>query len=129
MLNIDGVHARWNLRKCIQFVAAACHCLYADAIELMSDLWGLDIPSVNYSIQKKMMNLKIKHIKVGINSKGTDTIWLELDVDVSSTFPIMGYAPYAKIETEAGYGIQWVRDTFGIEPEIINMKAKAYVKK
>lgn len=73
-----------------------------------------------------MMNLKIKHIKVGINSKGTDTIWLELDEDVSSTFPIMAYAPYAKVNAEPGYGIQWVRDTFGIEPEVIDMKGASF---
>jgi len=57
---------------------------------------------------------------------GADTIWFELDVPTAC--PIMGYAPCAKMEAQAGYGIQWVRENFGIEPEIIDMRQQKHHK-
>lgn len=68
-----------------------------------------------------MTTLSIKKIKVMINQSGTDTIYVEPDADTS--FPIMGFPSYFKMEAQAGYGVEWVKKTFNREPdEIIDMK-------
>lgn len=67
-----------------------------------------------------MFTLKVRHVKVGINTGSVDHIWLELDVETA--FPKMGYSTTAKLEAEAGYGIEWVRNVLGYEPEVIDFR-------
>lgn len=64
-----------------------------------------------------MTNLRITKAVV-ITGSGPDRISLELDCP--TTFPNMGYEPYASLEAQKGFGVQWVKENIGLEPEVIN---------
>lgn len=65
----------------------------------------------------KTVTLNVKRVVV-IMSNGTDKIMME--VDAPTAFPEMRYEPCAEFEARHGYGAQWVRQVFGIEPEVID---------
>ncbi len=67
-----------------------------------------------------MKDLKIKHVKVMLTNNSTDTVYLIPEAE--SPFPIMGYPANIKMEAERGFGVEWVRRTFGIEPEILDFR-------
>lgn len=66
-----------------------------------------------------MLNLKIKSVTVLLH-EGTDRITLELDAP--SPFPAMKYKASATVEAEQGYGVEWSRLVFGVEPKIIDAR-------
>jgi len=55
-----------------------------------------------------------------MTGNGTDLI--QLTLDAPTAFEAMGYKPLMKMEASQGAGVQWVRDNFGIEPEVINLR-------
>ena len=65
-----------------------------------------------------VVSLNIKKAMVICRSGHTDKVVLMLE-GTSPSFPTMGYEPSLESDTEAGHGAQWVRENFGIEPEII----------
>ncbi len=70
-----------------------------------------------------MLQLPIKTVKIMINTKGCDYVFLT--PDTPTPFPIMNYPPNVKMEVQAGYGIEWCRLVFNREPdEIIDLKHK-----
>lgn len=68
-----------------------------------------------------MESLKVKRVSVLLR-EGTDLVWMVLD-EVSSPFPEMDaaepgkYGATAQIDVRHDYGIEWVRKTFGREPD------------
>ena len=66
------------------------------------------------------MQLNIKKITVLLRDGHPDKI--TFDLDLTSPFPKMGYEPYASLDAEPGYGVQWCKDNFHIEPEVIDAR-------
>lgn len=65
--------------------------------------------------------LPVKKITVLVNTGNTDTVYFSLDA--STPYPNMGYEANAKMDARSGYGVEWVRQTFGRDPdEIIDLK-------
>ena len=64
------------------------------------------------------MNLKVKRATVLLSKHSSDHINLELDMP--TPFPTMGYPAHATIQAEAGCGVQWVKDNLGMEAEVID---------
>ena len=52
--------------------------------------------------------------------RGPDRITLELDLP--TPFPVMNYPAYVNIDTEPGYGTEYCRKYFEIEPEVISTR-------
>ena len=46
---------------------------------------------------------------------------IRLTLDAPTTYKGMDYEPTMKMEASPGAGAQWVRDNFGIEPQVINL--------
>ena len=71
------------------------------------------------------MQLNISRITVLISPNSTDTIYLTPEAE--TPFPVMGYPANLKLEAQAGYGVEWVRKTFGREPdEVIDLLNKTW---
>lgn len=64
-----------------------------------------------------MINLKIIRVVVMTHRSRPDTIFMTPDVETA--FPTMRFEPNLKMEAEAGYGVEWVRKTFGRDPDEI----------
>lgn len=64
-------------------------------------------------------DLDIKKIIV-ILTNGTDIITICLNS--ISPFPIEQYAPLLKMEAQQGYGVEYCRTVFGVEPIIIDAR-------
>ena len=66
------------------------------------------------------MQITLKILKaVVMVGNGTDQI--QLTLDAPATFKVMDYKPTMKMEASPGAGVQWVRDNFGIEPQVIDL--------
>ncbi len=63
-----------------------------------------------------MNDISVKSIVVMINGAGCDVVLIV--PHTITPFPIMGYDPTMKVETQAGYGVEWCRIVFG-EPDLI----------
>jgi hypothetical protein len=77
-----------------------------------------------------MISLEIKSITVIVDNCGPDTLYFNStrlrihaeELEIPSPFPALGYAPCLKMEAAQGYGVEWCRKTFGIEPTVIRMQ-------
>lgn len=68
-----------------------------------------------------LMTIKVKTITVVPRGAGaTDLIWLYLNAPTTHLNHIGD--PKARVEAPAGQGVRWVRETFGVEPEVIDMR-------
>jgi len=68
--------------------------------------------------------MNVKRIEVLTNRAGTDLLYLELEAD--TPFPGTTYTPYARVETNAGYGHTWAQKSFpGVEVVVIDTKTGA----
>ncbi len=65
--------------------------------------------------KRALKTLKVTRIQVLLRKSHPDLITLDLDAPPS--FPKM--IPYARIEVQRNGGIEWVRQTFGREPDEI----------
>lgn len=66
------------------------------------------------------MKIELEVMKVVVlTGCGMDAIVLH--VEAPTAFPEMQYAPSLKLEARAGYGAQYCREQFGIEPEVIDV--------
>lgn len=65
------------------------------------------------------LNLNVKSITV-LLTDGTDIITLHLDAE--SAFPEMKYNPTMKMEARQGYGVEYCKKIFNIEPEVKNVR-------
>jgi len=68
------------------------------------------------------ITLKVKRAVV-LLTHSTDQVSLELE-DTPTTFPIMQYTPFVRIDVQAGYGAEWCRTVLGLESEVINTVSK-----
>lgn len=65
--------------------------------------------------------MKIKHIKILINTDATDII--NFYPDLPTAFPRMGYEPVMKMETQSGLAISYVEENFpSIAVTILDLK-------
>ncbi len=64
------------------------------------------------------ITLKVKRVIVMTNLPGTDKVSLTLES--LTPFPELGYDGHADIEVRAGYGVEWCRKVFAVEPDIID---------
>lgn len=71
--------------------------------------------------KQMQLNQKIKKA-VLLLTNGTDVIRLTLDAP--SSFPIMVYGTTMTMECQQGYGETYCKEVLGLEPEIINLRAK-----
>lgn len=67
------------------------------------------------------ITLNIKRIVVFRNTHGTDRIYLY--TDLPSPFPpgVADQSPAFQTDTVRGGGEQYVRDNFGVEPEVVDI--------
>lgn len=63
------------------------------------------------------LTLKVTRASVITGLPGTDILTLYLDAP--TPFPEMGYEANLRTEVRKGYGVEYCRTVFGIEPEII----------
>ena len=66
-----------------------------------------------------MTQLTVRVVRASVLTglPGTDQISLYLEAP--TPFPEMGYEPSLKMEARKGYGVEYCRVVFGIEPEVI----------
>jgi hypothetical protein len=63
-------------------------------------------------------DLKIARILVLTNRNGPDQVIINFD-NLPTAFPIMKYPTSLKTEAQGGYGAQWAKEVFGIDPEVM----------
>lgn len=63
-----------------------------------------------------MIPFKILKVTV-VRDQGPDDIII--DLDGPSTMPAIDAKLHVKTEAAHGFGVQWVRDNLGVEPELI----------
>ena len=66
------------------------------------------------------MEIKIKSATV-VTGLGADVIFLDAE-NLPTPFPEMQYAATLKVEARKGYGAEWVRSVFDIEPTIVSQR-------
>ncbi len=65
-----------------------------------------------------MTEVTLKIIKASVlYGNGTDKIYIE--IEAPTQFPALGYPAAIKVETAHGYGVEWVKEVFGVDAEII----------
>lgn len=62
--------------------------------------------------------LKVSKARLILDRGATDKLYLTIDAETS--FPEMKYLPCLTMETRQGYGLEYCRRVFKIEPEVIS---------
>lgn len=78
--------------------------------------WNDAIRKLYQKPDELFINLKIKRITV-LQTTGTDIIYIF--PDLPSSFPEMEYPIRLQFEARKGYAVQYCKEIFGIEPEIL----------
>ena len=64
----------------------------------------------------------LKFVKVTVLlTDGEDLVSLKLDLPTAT--PALGGPVKAAINVAQGYGVQWVREALGVEPEVVDVSA------
>lgn len=64
------------------------------------------------------ISVKINKVVVLRRRNATDLIYLT--IDAPTPFPNMKYEAKFSGEAQHGYGVEWVKSTLGVDPEIID---------
>lgn len=82
------------------------------------DKIGLDLATL--VVKGQAPSLPVKRVSI-VTGRGMDRIAIFLNLPTS--FPVMNYECCVDMQAQQGYGVTWVRDNLGIEPEVTTLLA------